>query len=140
MSKKRILITGGAGFIGTNFVNYLFEKYRNYHIIVLDALTYAGSLNNFSDQVKNNPDFKFCHGDVRNVGLVLELMGQADIVIHFAAETHVSRSIHDDRRFFETDVLGTQSVASAVLKNKNKLSGLFIFPLLKSMALPLQSQ
>lgn len=119
--KKKILITGGAGFIGTNFVHYLLERHGNYSIIVLDALTYAGSLNNFSHQVKNSPDFKFCHSDVRNVGLVLDLVAQADIVIHFAAETHVSRSIYDDRRFFETDVLGTQSVANAVLKNKNRI-------------------
>ncbi len=119
--KKKILITGGAGFMGANFVNYLLERRPDYHVVVLDALTYAGSLDKFPHRVKNNPDFTFYHGDVRNVGLVLDLVNQVDLVIHFAAETHVARSIYDDRKFFETDVLGTQSVANAVLKNKKRI-------------------
>ena len=120
-TKPKLLITGGAGFIGTNFIHYLLEQHPDYSIIVLDALTYAGSLENFSSAVLKNPDFQFCHGDIRNVGLVMDLVSQVDIVIHFAAETHVARSIHDDRRFFETDVLGTQAVANAVLKNKKQI-------------------
>jgi len=116
--KKKILITGGAGFIGTNFVNHLFQRYLDYELIILDALTYAGSLDNFSTGLKQSPRFTFHCGDVRDTGLVLDLVSQADVVIHFAAETHVARSIHEDRRFFETDVLGTQSVANAVLKNR----------------------
>ena len=119
--KEKILVTGGAGFIGSNFVNLLFEGHPDYHVLVLDALTYAGSLNNLADRVKNNPEFTFVHGDVRDVGLVLDLVSHVDLVIHFAAETHVARSIYDDRKFFETDVLGTQSVASAVLKNKERI-------------------
>lgn len=118
---KKILITGGAGFIGANFVSHLLEKYQDYQILVLDALTYAGSLDNIPSRVKTSPGFSFYQGDVRNVGLVLDLVSRVDVVIHFAAETHVARSIYDDRRFFETDVLGTQSVASAVLKNKEHI-------------------
>ena len=119
--EKRILITGGAGFVGTNFVNRLFQKYPEYHVVVLDALTYAGNLENFTPQVKNDARFTFYRGDVRDFGLVLELISKVDTVVHFAAETHVARSIYDARRFFETDVLGTQSIANAVLKNRGKI-------------------
>jgi dTDP-D-glucose 4,6-dehydratase len=92
--KEKILVTGGAGFIGTNFVDILFDRYPEYHVLVLDALTYAGSLNNFAARVKNNPEFTFVRGDVRDVGLVLDLVSQVGLVIHFAAETHVARSIY----------------------------------------------
>jgi len=119
--KRKILITGGAGFVGTNFVNYLLERYPDYELIILDALTYAGSLDNFSTRLKESARFTFHCGDVRDIGLVLDLVRQADVVIHFAAETHVARSIYEDRRFFETDVLGTQSVANAVLKNRERI-------------------
>ncbi|HHE75204.1 MAG TPA: NAD-dependent epimerase/dehydratase family protein [Desulfobacteraceae bacterium] len=119
--KKKILITGGAGFLGTNFVTYMLDRYPDYELIVLDALTYAGSLDNFSPQVKENPAFTFYHGDTRNADLVLDLMSGVNMAIHLAAETHVARSIYDNRKFFETDVLGTQSVANAVLKNINRI-------------------
>lgn len=118
---KRILITGGAGFVGTNFVTHLLQKYPDYHVMVLDALTYAGNLDNFPPGIKNDARFSFYRGDVRDLALVLELMQKVDAVVHLAAETHVARSIYDDRKFFETDVLGTQSVASAVLKNREHI-------------------
>lgn len=114
----RILITGGMGFIGSNFVKYLFENYPDYKITVLDALTYAGNTDNLPDKIKDDSRFEFWYGNVRNIGLVNELVSKADIVAHFAAATHVSRSIFDDMDFFETDVLGTQVVANAVMKNK----------------------
>jgi dTDP-glucose 4,6-dehydratase len=114
---RRILITGGAGFIGSHFVKYLLEHHPDYHLVVLDALTYAGSLDNFPEALRTNPNFHFCHGNVRNDNLVNDLVADADVVVHFAAETHVPRSLHDTLSFFETDVLGTQSMVGAVLKH-----------------------
>lgn len=116
------LITGGAGFIGSNFVHYLYETYPDSKIIVLDLLTYAGSVDNFPPLANQSPDrFEFWYGNVTNSALVEELVGQSDIVVHFAAETHVTRSIYDNRNFFETDVIGTQTVANAVLKYKDRI-------------------
>ena len=114
---KKVLITGGAGFIGSNLVEYLFNRYPDYKLIVLDALTYAGKLDSIPNQIKSSPRFEFWHGNVCNSELVNTLVGKADIVAHLAAESHVARSIFDNRIFFETDVLGTQTVANAVLKH-----------------------
>jgi dTDP-glucose 4,6-dehydratase len=113
-NKKNILITGGAGFIGSNVLEFLFFKYPEYSFIVLDTLTYAGNLKNFPTDIQNSPRFNFVYGDIRNSTIVDSLVSQSAIVIHFAAETHVTRSIHDNIKFFETDVLGTQAVANAV--------------------------
>lgn len=118
---KTILVTGGAGFIGSNFVRYLFEGYPDYHIIVLDALTYAGNTDNIPDAIKTDSRFSFWYGNVRNGELVNELVAKSDVVVHFAAESHVARSIFDNALFFETDVLGTQVVANAVLKNQDSV-------------------
>ncbi|KKU90626.1 MAG: NAD-dependent epimerase/dehydratase [Microgenomates group bacterium GW2011_GWA1_48_10] len=118
---KTILITGGAGFIGSNFLIYLFDKYPHYSFIVLDALTYAGDIKNIPERIHRSPRFRFVYGDVRNPKLVDHLVAQADIVVHFAAETHVARSIYDDTNFFETDVIGTQRVAYAVLHNRKTI-------------------
>ncbi len=119
--KRTILITGGAGFIGSNVLKFLFEKYPNYKYIVLDALTYAGDMKNIPDEIKRSKNFEFCYGDVRNAKLVEHIVLKADTILHFAAESHVSRSIHDDAIFFETDVIGTQRVANAVLQNRDKI-------------------
>ncbi len=118
---RRILITGGAGFIGSNFVHHLYTNYPEYTLIVLDALTYAGNLDNFSQELRHHPNFQFWQGDVCNPGLLIDLVAQVDTVVHFAAETHVARSIYDDRKFFETDVLGTQTVANAVHRYKHSI-------------------
>lgn len=116
------LVTGGAGFIGSNFVHYIFNKYKDAKIIVLDLLTYAGSVDNFPVAPGACSDrFEFWYGDVRNASLVDSLVSKSDYVIHFAAETHVTRSIFDNRNFFETDVIGTQTIANAVLKYKNSI-------------------
>ncbi len=117
-TKKKIFITGAAGFIGSNFLDYLFLKYPTYSFTVLDALTYAGNLKNFSLEMQNSPRFRFVYGDIRNAGIVDKLVKEADIVIHFAAETHVTRSIYENSKFFETDVMGTQSVVNAVQLHK----------------------
>lgn len=118
-SLKTILVTGGAGFIGSNFIRYILEKYTNYRVLVLDCLTYAGNAENFNHGVIESPRFSFWYGNVRNAEIVNSLVSQADVVVHMAAETHVARSIYDNAVFFETDVLGTQVVTNAVLKNRN---------------------
>ena len=114
---KTVLITGGAGFIGSNLVRYLFENYPGDQIIVLDALTYAGNLDNIPEEIRSDTRFTFWYGNIKNGQLVNELVSQSDVVIHFAAETHVARSIFDNTIFFETDVLGTQVVANAALRS-----------------------
>lgn len=119
--EKHVLITGGAGFIGSNTLEYLFNKYPKYHFTVLDALTYAGDVRNIPDSIHFSDRFRFWYGDVKNAKIVDHLVAQADAVIHFAAETHVARSIFDDADFFETDVIGTQRIANAVLKNRHKV-------------------
>lgn len=116
---KTLLITGGAGFIGSNFVRHLYAKYPDYRIIVVDSLTYAGSVQNFPDGAFESDRYEFWYGDVRNGELMDTLVSQADIVVHMAAESHVTRSIYDNRLFFETDVLGTQTVANAVAKYRH---------------------
>jgi len=118
---KTILITGGAGFIGSNFVKHIFHSYPGYKIIVLDALTYAGNVDNIPDEIKNDSRFSFWYGNVRNGELVNELVPKSDIVVHLAAETHVARSIFDNTIFFETDVLGTQVMANAVLRYRDSI-------------------
>lgn len=112
---KTILITGGAGFMASNFARYMLKKYKDYKIVIVDALTYAGSMEN----VPEDERIEFWYGDVRNADLIGTLMEKADTVAHFAAETHVTRSIFDNKIFFETDVLGTQCIANAVLKNEH---------------------
>lgn len=121
--KKTILVTGGAGFIGSNFVRYIYNKYPDYRIVILDALTYAGSVTNLPVDVNTDNDgrINFWYGNVMNGSLVDRLVSESDIVVHFAAETHVTRSIYDNSLFFETDVLGTQTIANAVVKYKNKI-------------------
>lgn len=114
---KTILITGGAGFIGSNFVRHLYRKYPDYRLLVLDLLTYAGNPENIPSEIKESSRFEFWYGNVNNAGLVEMLVSRSDAVVHFAAESHVARSIFDDRIFFETDVLGTQAVASAILEH-----------------------
>lgn len=121
---KKILLTGAAGFIGSNVLEYLFNKYPNYSFVVLDALTYAGNLKNLSEEMRNSSRFHFEYGDIRNVSVVDHLVGNSDIIIHFAAETHVTRSIHDNAKFFETDVLGTQAIANAVYNHKDTVERL----------------
>lgn len=118
---KTILLTGGAGFIGSNFVRHLYQKYPDYRLLVLDALTYAGNVQNCPDGAMGSERYEFWYGDVRNGELMDTLVSQSDIVVHMAAESHVTRSIYDNRLFFETDVIGTQTVANSVVKHRDRV-------------------
>jgi dTDP-glucose 4,6-dehydratase len=115
----RVLVTGGAGFIGSNFVRHLHDRYPEYRFDVVDSLTYAGNVENLPNGGFGTDRYEFWYGDVRNGELMDTLVGRADIVVHMAAETHVTRSIFDNRLFFETDVMGTQTVANAVAKYRD---------------------
>lgn len=121
MTEKTLLITGGAGFIGSNFVNHVHKKYPQYNIILLDALTYAGNLDNLDEGLRGNSRFKFYHGNITHPDIVNELVSKSDIVVHFAAESHVTRSIYDNAIFFETDVMGTHVIANAIANHPVEL-------------------
>ncbi len=121
---KTILVTGGAGFIGSNFVRYMLNKYPDYKVIVLDCLTYAGNTDNLPNEMMDHQAVEdarltFWYGNVRNADLVDTLMSKSQMVVHFAAESHVTRSIYDNKIFFETDVMGTQVIANSVLKHRD---------------------
>lgn len=101
-----VLVTGGAGFIGSNFVRWAHRTHPNWRITTLDKLTYAGRLENL-DEVKNSPRHKFVKGDIADAAVAAPLVQASEVVVHFAAETHVDRSIHDAGAFIQTDVHGT---------------------------------
>jgi dTDP-glucose 4,6-dehydratase len=112
-----LLITGGAGFIGSNFIRYYLALHPADLIINLDKLTYAGNLDNLSE-VESAPNYRFVQGDVADTGLVDNLMGLGvDAVVHFAAETHVDRSIFDSKEFVRTNVLGTHTLLESARRN-----------------------
>lgn len=116
----RLLVTGGAGFIGSNFIQYILAKHPDYEVVNLDALTYAGSLENLKE-VKDNPRYKFVRGRIEDGKLVDKLMQGTDTVINLAAESHVDRSIMEPQVFITTNVLGTQILLDAALRHKVKL-------------------
>src|SRR5574344_1082886 len=101
-----ILVTGGAGFIGSCFVRHMLKKHSDYKIINLDALTYAGNIENLND-IKDNPNYSFIHGNICDRKLVRELIDRCDCVVNFAAESHVDNSIKHPEIFVETNVQGT---------------------------------
>ncbi|MGG0291287.1 dTDP-glucose 4,6-dehydratase [Bacillus pacificus] len=115
MEKKKVLVTGGAGFIGGNFVQYMVNKYPQYHIINLDVLTYAGDLTKHKD-IENKDNYSFAKVDIVDRQAVNQLFEQEkfDYVVHFAAESHVDRSITEPEVFISTNVLGTQVLLDAV--------------------------
>lgn len=110
----KILVTGGAGFIGSNFIYYMLNKYSDYKVVCLDALTYAGNLETLENALKN-PNFKFIKGDITDRKLVFELFEDEkfDIVVNFAAESHVDRSIDSPEIFLKTNIMGTQVLMDA---------------------------
>lgn len=114
MMDKKILVTGGAGFIGGNFVHYMVDKYPNYMIVNLDALTYAGNLET-CQPVEGKPNYKFVKGDIADREFIFDLFEKEkfDVVVNFAAESHVDRSVKDPEIFIKTNVLGTQVLMDA---------------------------
>ena len=110
----KLLVTGGSGFIGCNFIEYMLKTYPNYEVINLDLLTYAGCLEN-NGAVQDYPQYRFIHGDIRDRAFIFELFEkeQFDWVVNFAAESHVDRSIEDPSSFLTTNVLGTQVLMDA---------------------------
>lgn len=115
----RLLITGGAGFIGSNFIHYWLKNHLQDQIINLDKLTYAGNLENLIE-IEQNKNYKFIKGDICDDKLLDKVMPQIDTIIHFAAESHVDRSILGPTPFIQTNIVGTQKLLAAALKHKIK--------------------
>ena len=115
----KLLVTGGAGFIGSNFIHYILKKYPEYSIVNLDTLTYAGNMENVKVW-ENDARYTFVKGDICDVKLVEELVQGVDVIVHFAAESHVDRSIFDAASFVKTNVMGTQVLLDAALHNDKK--------------------
>ena len=114
---SKILVTGGAGFIGSNFVGYWLQEHPDDTVLVLDALTYAGNAANL-EPLRTNPALRFVHGSINNTALVESLLRdeRLDTVVHFAAESHVDRSIHGPDAFIETNIVGTHCLLAAARK------------------------
>ncbi len=134
LSIKRILMTGGCGFIGANFIRLMLEVDHDISITNLDGLTYAGNPDNLAD-LTDNPRYCFVHGDITDHVKVLKLVteGDFDALINFAAESHVDRSINDATPFLQTNVVGTQYLLDAARKAKTSRA-MFRSPLTRSTA------
>lgn len=115
----KMVVTGGAGFIGSNFIKYMLTKYPDYEIVNLDKLTYAGNLDNLKT-VENNPQYTFVKGDICDKLLVEKTIQSCDVVINFAAESHVDKSITGPEPFIRTDIVGTFTLLEAAKKGNIK--------------------
>jgi len=116
---QRFLVTGGAGFIGSNYIRYVLQKRANIEIINLDKLTYAGNPDNLRD-LEKHPRYRFVHGDICDANLVNQLTAEAEVIVNFAAESHVDRSIGAPDDFIRTDVFGAFVLLEAARKYKIK--------------------
>lgn len=116
---QTILVTGGAGFIGSNLVHFIIDNRPDDHVINLDALTYAGNLESLADLV-DHPRHEFVHADINDATKLDEIMPRVDVVLHLAAESHVDRSIHDPSLFLRTNIIGTQVILDAAKRHKIK--------------------
>ncbi len=111
---RRMLVTGGAGFIGANFVHHTVRNHPEYEVRVLDALTYAGHRASLVPVAAQAP---LVHGDICDAALVDRLVADADVVVHFAAESHVDNSLHDPEPFIRTNIIGTFTILEAVRRH-----------------------
>src|SRR5439155_19814621 len=116
LGHARVLVTGGAGFIGSNFIHYLLQRFPDLHVVVLDALTYAGRRENLQGLPADS--FTFIHGDIRDPEAVAGAMKGCDVVINFAAESHVDRSIETPGEFIQTDVYGVFVLAEEARRQR----------------------
>ena len=139
---RTYLVTGGAGFIGSNYIHYMFQKYNNeIRIINVDKLTYAGNLENLKD-VENRENYTFVKADICDSEAIMKIFDENDIdrVVHFAAESHVDRSIRNPEVFVKTNVLGTLVMLNAAnlhgnfrMEPSNRIRNFFMYPQMKYM-------
>lgn len=113
----KLLVTGGAGFIGSNFIRYILDAHPDYKIVNLDKLTYCGNMENLKD-IEDNPNYQFIQGDIGYAPVVQELLEGVDAVLHFAAESHVDRSILEPAAFINTNVMGLNTLLNCCLEAK----------------------
>ena len=116
----RLLVTGGAGFIGSNFVHWMLERHPDLRIVVLDKLTYAGNLANLAD-LQDDPRYEFVRGDIADAEAVEPVAGRVDAIVNFAAESHVDRSIEAGADFIQTDIAGTHVLLEAARRHEHQL-------------------
>lgn len=116
----KLLVTGGLGFIGSNFIRYVLNKYPQYSIINLDKKTYAGNPENLKD-IEADKRYEYMHGDICDTSVVENLVPKCDVIINFAAESHVDRSIEDADPFLQTNIIGTHNLLKANLKFNKKM-------------------
>jgi len=116
---QRVIVTGGVGFIGSNFIRCIINKYPHYKVINIDKLSYSGNLENLRDIKSDN--YQFIKADIKNYALMQHLVDEGDIVVNFAAESHVDNSINEPEVFIENNVLGTHSILEAARRKKAKL-------------------
>lgn len=111
----RLLVTGGAGFIGSNFIRYILEKHKDWEVINLDKLSYGSNLANLKD-IENDPRYTFVKGDITDFELVKEFVKKVDAIVNFAAESHVDRSISSPEHFLNSNVIGVYTILEAIRK------------------------
>ena len=109
----KILVTGGAGFIGSNFVKYILKNYPEDSVVNFDKLTYAGNLENLKD-IEKDERYSFVQGDICDYKALLDASNGVDVIVHFAAESHVDRSVHSSKEFLDSNIYGTQNVIDVV--------------------------
>jgi dTDP-glucose 4,6-dehydratase len=111
-----ILVTGGCGFIGSHFINYYFNKYKDCKIVCLDALYYCASINSIDENIRNNSRYQMIHGNLNNYNLLVEILSKYNIthVVHFAAQSHVDNSFNDSLQYTEDNVKGTHTLLEAI--------------------------